>query len=292
MVFPLRKVIDFAMTKPAEVDEAYRQFFGLLPFSELKPQWEQLFIEWLIFDYKPPIKTSFLIEYTLRNPDHLDRSTLNQFEQIVKTQLYSQFEIFKIKRGLWIYVEDLFSGKTYKVYDKKASESVPAKGIIPGRIAKVDNMWYLVGANSIYFPITYTERARRHMRKLKMKNFSPRDTVELLRSQEKPQRASVSIPTKKELEEKRKGLKEKYTDIAKKFNMTFSFDDLIEEIYKEERVNVLDFWKDLEKKGLKQKMLMEDVQLFQDMWNYFPHKCLNNLSPIEVFSKYSKKGSK
>lgn len=292
MVFPLRHIIDFAMQKPSEVDEAYRQFFGALPFSELKPKWEEFFLEWLIFDYKQSGGSSFLLEYILRNPDNLDGKTLNQFEQIAKTQFYSNFEIQKIKRGEWFSLEDLFTGKIYTVHDKKGSESVSGEGTIPGRIAQVDGKWYLVGANSVYFPITYTERAKRHMRKFNIKNFSPRDTVELLRSQEKLPPEPVHIPTKKELKEKRKNLKEEYNKTPKKFGTTLSFSDLIRAIYQENRVNVLDFWKSLEKRGLPVELMKENVNLLTDIWNYFPHKCLNDLSPLEVFAKFKEKGTR
>ena len=291
MTFPLRKIINFAMTKPAEVDTAYEQFFGSLLFSEVKQEWKELFFEWLIFDFKQSGRPSFLLEYILRNTDNLDEKTFNQFEQIAKTQFYSNFEIRKIKRGEWFSLEDIFTGKIYTVHDKKGSESVSGEGTIPGRIAQVDSKWYLVGANSVYFPITYTKRAKNNMRKLKMKNFSPKDTVELLRSQEQTSPVPISAPTKREMEEKRGNLKVAYAKIAERFNAAFLFDDLINEIYNEERVNVLDFWKELEKRGLKYEILIEDVELFQDIWNYFPHKCLNNLSPIEVFTKFKEKST-
>ncbi|MCL4419368.1 hypothetical protein M1146_04675 [Patescibacteria group bacterium] len=292
MVFPLKQVIDFAMAKPAEVDAAYKQFFGSLPFSELKPEWEELFSEWLIFDYKTSPGMSFLIEYILKNPSNINKELLDQLEQVAKTQIYSQFEILAIHRGQWIRLEDLFTGKVYTVYENKGSETLPGKGIIPGRIAEYEQKWYSVGANSVYFPIMHTERAKTHMRKLRIKNFSPRDTVELLRSHEEYPPVLISVPTKNELEEKRKSLKIKYEKIAKKFAVILSFNDLIGEIYKEKRVNVLDFWKGLERKGLKMEMLIENSKLFQDIWNYSPHRCLNNLSPIETFIKFNKKGPK
>lgn len=292
MVFPLRKIIDFAMIHPDEVDLAYKQFFGMLPFSELKSEWEELFLEWLIFDFKTLKRTSFLAEYVLKNPDKLDNKALDQFKQIVETQFYSQFEIQKIKRGQLITVEDLFTAETYTIYEKKGSERLSERGILPGRIAKVDEKWYLVGANSVYFPITYTERAKRNIREIKIKNFSPKDTIELLMSQEQSSPPTISMPTAEELQEKRKSLKEEYGKVAKKFGAALLVNELIEEIYKEERVNVLDFWKSLEKKGLKFEVLVENTELLQDIWNYFPHKCLKDLSPIEVFTKFSKKGAK
>lgn len=218
--------------------------------------------------------------------------SLDQFEAVVKTQFYSQFEIFAIKRGQWMRLEDLLTGKTYTVYEKKGSETLPGRGVLPGRIAQFEQKWYLVGANSVYFPMTYTERAKRNMKKFKIKNFSPKDTIELLMDQEKHPQDPIPIPDKKELEEKRKSLKEEYESAAKKCKVTFSFDDLVMEIYNEKKTNVLDFWKAFGKRGLKFEVVVENIQLLQDIWNYFPHKCLKNLSPIEVFAKFNKKGSK
>ena len=58
------------MTRPSEVDEAYKQFFRDLPFEQLKPEWEELFLEWLMFDYKQKSGASSLVEYILKDPDH------------------------------------------------------------------------------------------------------------------------------------------------------------------------------------------------------------------------------
>jgi hypothetical protein len=288
MVFPLRKIVNFAMQSPAEVDYAYKEFFGELPFSELETQWEELFLEWLIFDFKTSIGESFLAKYIFRNTDNLDKKTIRQFEQISKTQFYSEFEILKLKRGKWILAEDMFAGKKYTIYEKKGSEVLPEKGTIPGRIANVDGKWYLVGANSIYFPIAHTERLKKHMREMKISNFSPKDTVQLLRSKKNSPPEPVHAPTKKELKKKRESLEKKYEQDAQKFGTILSFSKLTEEIYSEDRVSVLDFWMSLEEKGLKEKMIMEDVSLLQDIWNYFPHKCLNGLSPIEAYTKFKK----
>lgn len=289
MIFPLKQVINFAITRPAEVDKAYQQFFGQLPFSELKTEWEELFLEWLVFDFRPSSGISFLVEYTLRNPDNLGEEKINQFKQIAKTHFYSQFEILKVKRGEWIRVENLFDGKVYKVYEKKGSETLPGKGLIPARVANVDGKWYFVGANSIFYPLTHTERAKKHLWSLKIKKYSPKDTVDLLRAREENPPEPVQIPTAKELKEKHISLEKEYKELAQKHHSTLPFDRLISAIYREERVNVLDFWTELENKGLKTEMLMENVGLFQDIWNYFPHKCLNNLSPIEAFKKIKKR---
>lgn len=288
MVFPLKKVIEYAMKNPVEVDRAYEQFFGSLPFSELKPEWEELFLEWLIFDFRTLFKTAFIAEYILQNPDDLKEEILNQFIQIAETHHYSHFEVIKIKKGEWIEIEDLYSGKMYRVYDKKTSETIASFGTIPVRVAQVEGKWYLVGANSVFFPITHTARAKKNMLDINGKGYSPKETVDLLRDQEKNPPSGVPNISKEELKLKRLSLRRKYINLAKRGKITLSFEALIGEISQENKVNVLDFWKSLEKKGIKFEVLVNNMEIFQDIWNYFPHRCLNNLSPVEVFVKLKK----
>jgi hypothetical protein len=282
MRFPIRKVIEFAMTRPDEVDKAYRDFFDDLPFTELEKEWEELFLEWLIYDYKRKNGPAFIIEYALKNPNNHSEDEISQFEQIAETHFYSNFEILEIKRGKWLELEDLFTGNKYKVYDKSGSESLSGRGQIPGRLAKIHSRWYLVGANSVFFPITHTARAKKHMRDLSPKNFSPRDTVELLRQHSQGQDITrPPVLTKKELKAKRKKLKKKYEKCAKKYKATLSFENLLKEINNEDRVNVIDFWQGLKPKGLPEDFFFNQPQLLGDIWNHFPHKCLDEKSPIE-----------
>ncbi len=288
MRFPLRKVIDFSMTKPGEVDGAYLEFFGNLPVDQLRKEWEELFLEWLTFDYKQKGGTTFLVEYILRNPDNFDAEKISQFEQISRSQIYSMFEIQEINKGKWFILEDLHTGKIYKVLEHTGTTILKDRGSIPGRIAKVDGNWYLVGANSVYFPLTHTQRSKKYMRKFKITNYSPKDTAELLMAHDNRPPAPPEAVTKKQIEDKRVELKKTFEEIAEKYHFSLSFDALLNEIYRENRVNVLDFWKSLAKKGLSEKFLSEKPEVMQDIWNYFPHKCLNGLSPIEAYIKMKK----
>ena len=289
MRFPLRKVIDYAMTKPIEVDEAYRQFFGDLPFDKLKPEWEQLFLEWLMFDYKPKIGSSFLIEYVLKNPDKLEEKVRNQFQQIAETHKYGLFEILKIEEGQWFLLEDIYTGKTYKVYEEKGTTQIKRPGQIPGRVANVDGLWYLVGTNSVYFPITYTKRLKDQMRKMKVRNFSPKDTVELLRAQENHPPKMPPKVNRKQIIEKRKELQARYEKFVQTYGASLPFTDLLGKVNEENQSAMGDFWQELMKNGIPEKFFFEQWELFQDIWNYFPHKCLNDLSPIEMFSRLKKR---
>lgn len=283
MKIPLRKVIDYAMTEPDVVDQAYLDFFGSLDPHDLKQEWEDLFLEWLIFDYRQEGSVSFLHKYVLKNPAKLAEKKLNIFTQTAETNHYSNFEILQIKRGEWLMLEDIFTGKKYKVYEKKGSRQLPNKGTVPGRIAKINGKYYLVGANSVFFPITHTERSKKLMREGNFNKFSPRDTVDLLRNHNK--HSPPPVLTKKEIKAKKKKLEAKYNKIAKKYNIALAFEDLIDSIYKEEYDHVTDFWNNLVKNFIKEEVFNKHLQLFQDIWNHFPHKFLNGKSPAELYTE-------
>lgn len=277
-----RKVLDFALEKPAVVDRAYFEFFGLLPPSDLEKEWEDLFLEWLIFDYQQKNGTSFFIEYTLKNPDQLSKDKIAKFKQVAETQFYSFFEIQDIKKGQWFILENLHDGKIYKVYEKKGTSIIKGPANLPGRIAKINNRWYLIGANSVYFPTTYTKRAKKVIREMKIKNYSPKDTVNILRNRGQPLPPKL---TKKQIKNKKKDLQKEYEKCLKKYQLFLSFDDLIQAVYKEDTNNLIGFWENLIGKGLTEKFIIKEIKLLEDILNYFPHQCLNDMSPVEVYNQ-------
>ena len=293
MIFPLHLITEYAHTKPSELDRALEELFGNGPLpKDADPESEEilegLFGEWLIYEYKQINGSTFIVEFILKNPGRLPQSQLHQFEQIVKTQFYSEFEIGKVKRGEYLEIEDIASGKVYRAYDKSGSSNPPTRGNLRARLAKVDEKWYLVGSNPINLPMTYTDRMKRIIRKEMQGNpFTLKSTVELILHQVKHQQTTPKIPTTKELSAKRTQLEKKYTMASQKFGASLTFSNLLNEIYHEDRANVLNFWKRLTKRGLPEKMLVEELQILQDIWNYFPHHCLGDISPVELYAKLS-----
>lgn len=181
MRLPFHLVIGYADKNHKEITRALEEFFGKdLP----PPDWENvwaLFREWLIFDYKQKSGTSFLEEYSLKNPDSLPLSQINQFRQVAQTHHYTMLEIKTLKRGKWIICEDILSGKEYKIFDKSGSETTPGVGLIQTRIGRVDDKWYFVGSNPVFTPITFTPRHKKFMRKVHKNNkYSPKVNLELL----------------------------------------------------------------------------------------------------------------
>ena len=290
MKLPFSLIIEFAHQNLNEIESALGQFFGLksLKNSDNDEDIFPLFSEWLIYDFKRPAGVSFINEYILKNPNKHPEKLLDQFSQASQTQLYSHYEILQVKKGEWIKVEDIFSGKTYRVYDKSSSKTIPKFGLLHSRIAKVDKRWYFVGANPFYFPITHTDRAKNIFRRdFKNKKQSPKDTAELLLNHPNyPDSDNIpNPPTKKELKNKLKRLRKHYNKKGEKYNLKLSFDQVADFIYQEDRVNVLDFWQELAKKGLGEKFIFTEIKLLEDMWNWLPHKCLGGKSPIEMYTK-------
>lgn len=290
MKFPLHLAIEYAHTKPFELDRAYKEFFGTVGPDEITNEdVKALYFEWLIFEYRQKSGTTFLTEYALRNPDQLSDTQLDQFRQIIKTHRYSEFQIISVAPRLYIEVEDIFSGTKYKVYDTLGSQNSQKKGVLKARIACVDTKWYLVGANPIYIPMVYTPRMKKILQKdFHMTHSFIKDTAEILLQREKNPPQPPKVPTKKELIAKRKDMEKLYESRVISYNVKLPFQKLIREIYEENRVNMLDFWQELTKKGLTAKFIVKEFSILQDIWNYFPHKVLNGLSPVEAYGKMRK----
>lgn len=294
MKFALHRIIDFAFTQPSEIDRALTEFFGAPPIKPFADEnIEPLFLEWLIYEYKPTSGPVMMVSYILRNPDRLPEREIDQFKHIIQTQRYSDFEILGFVPGSHIILEDVFTGEKYDVFDKIGSINAQSKGILKARIARVDEKWYLVGANPIFIPMTYTPRMKKILkRNKKVHGVSIRDTADMLIERENHPPEPPKIMTGEELVAKRKELEDAYNKACVKHKASLVFADLLNDIYEEQRVNVLDFWKKLTKKGLNEDFFMNELQLLQDIWNHFPHKDLGGISPSEMYAKLSKESKR
>lgn len=288
MKFPLHLVIDYAHTKPAEIDRALEQLFGNGPLpkdltSEEEELLQGLFGEWLINEYRQTNGSTFLTEYILTQPGKVSNKIIDQFTQIAQSNFYSEFEFRSVKPGDYIVVEDIFTGKVYYVYDKLGSQNAPVGSTSRMRLARVDGRWYAVGSNPVLLPLHFTERLKKILRtEIKPPRPTLKDTVELIRQ---PKLPPPKIPTKEELKEKREEIEKQFSYAVIKHKSQLTFVEVKQAVFAEDRVNPGDFWQGLVKRGLPMKFLLEDFQILQDLWNYFPHRCLNDLSPIEVYTR-------
>ncbi len=282
MHLPFGLVINYAHTKPKEMEGAGYEFFGSEPPStDQEDDAIPLFGEWLIYDFKQDNGITFLAEYCLKNPDNLTEDTINKMIQVAETNQYSQFEIRSQRLGEWIELEDLKTGEVIKIWDTTGSSHDFKKGTLHGRRALIDSKWCFVGANPIYMPVTNTQRMKKFLRKtFKDVKITPKDTWELIKKQNA---VSPEVPSIRELPSLRKKLKQKFVKLTRKYSCKISFKDITDAVYKEDRADVSGFWQDLIKKGLAEELFFKEYQLFNDIWNFFPHRCLDDKSPLEVF---------
>ena len=287
MKIPLHLVVNYAQTKPAEIDRGLIEFFGSVPEKPYENEnIEPMFWEWMIFEFKQTNGPNFITEYVLKNPDSLAKAELTKLEQAAQTFYFSEFEIMETVPGSYMLLEDIFTGDKYKIYDRLESSNITGKGMLMTRIAKIEKKWYLVGANPVHFPLTYTSRMKRMLRK-NDDGFRPSvkaAAVMLIKQETNPTKPPRSVG-KEEIKRKRKKLEENYKKVAVKHGVTLAFDQFLLEIYNESGRKPLDFWKMLTKKGLTESFLFGQIKLLQDTWNYFPHKCLGGLSPAEMMDK-------
>lgn len=285
MKLPFHLVINFAYTREQEVRKSRREFFSdAEPLTkEQEKEALPLFYEWLIYDYRLANGSSFIIEYSLRNPDNLDKDMVSCFRQVVESQWYGAFEIVRVKRGKWLHLKHLLTGRKIKVYDQTSSATIPEQGTLIGRIGKINKQWYFVGSNPIYLPVTYTNRMKKLFQKTNQQYFSsPKDTWRLFALKAVPPPAETSS---EEIKRKRKLVRQEYQSLAKKHNLSLSFKQVAAEIYEEDNVSPLKIFKRLMKQGLPKEVLVENLKIFEDIWNYFPHKIHKGKSPVEVYQE-------
>lgn len=99
----------------------------------------------------------------------------------------------------------------------------------------------------------------------------------------------METESKQQIFKRRKEIERGLTELLKETQSDFALDDVKEIIYNEdgqdslsEIVAMFDSGQDLSK-------LNESLETINDAWNYFPHKCLSGLSPVEKVLEYQQK---
>ena len=110
--------------------------------------------------------------------------------------------------GSYMLLEDIFTGDKYKVYDRLGSSNIAGEGMLMARIAKIEKKWYLIGANPVHLPLTYTPRMKRMLRRENKDGFRPsvKDAAAMLIKQEISPTKLPRPVSKEEIRRKRKKL--------------------------------------------------------------------------------------
>lgn len=289
--FRIGKIVAYIGRTGIDLEKAAQDFFGKYEIYPNMSYWEQissLFNEWLVFDYRPKNGLTITADYYLKSLDKLSPSLLNELKQIVETQTYDLFEAEDVSPGKSMNVWGLFRGKKYKVLEKSLSFAIQdRKGSFYNRIARVNGKFYFIGSHPFIFPITHTDRARNFFKQTKGKPVTPKDVLPLIIEKESGKRSDL-IPslTKKGIKAKRKKLEKKFKKLSQKYGLTIPFRKLTDFVYQEAyQDHFADFYKDITTVGLPERMIVDNVKFFQDIWNFFPHKKLGNKCPAEKFKE-------
>lgn len=286
--FQLRHIVAYASRNKVLLELAVNDFFketGELGNKDNQDLIIGLFNEWLIFDFKLPSGNTPIVEYYFKNPDNFPKELMDELKQIIETQHFDMLEILSMNPGEWMQVYGFVAGKTYKVYEKAGSQKAPEKGTFWGRVAKVHDRYILVGSNPVYLPFTSSNRVKQLYWNNKQEGFSPKDVLPLIMQTGTksiiPERKPM---TDKQLAQKREEIKERYKQLMKKFVFTVPFYKVVNFVYNENyKTNFADYTKDLAKLGIPETALISSIDIFNDIWNYFPHKILKGKSPCELY---------
>lgn len=261
MHFPFYLIIAYSGRHKKELSEAYMQFFG-----DSRKRSDQrvlgLFAEWVMYEYKRPSGKSFMDSYIETNPDMLGEKLLGQFRQISNSQFFGQFEVISVKKGSSFEVEDMFSGKTYIVYDEEGSRHV-TRGIIYARLGEADGKWSLVGANPVILNLTYAPELKSALKKeVGATRFSVVDAYDLIRYQ------SAQIRRLNAGARKRK-LKEWYEEKAQKYQVRVPFEKIVSMTQKSSSDSILTYWQQWLERGFTKEFLYKELKLFLELWDVY-----------------------
>lgn len=245
---------------------------------------EGFFMEWVAFDYRLRNGKKLIEDFISENPLKLSVTELEAYEDLMINK-YGMFEIVGIKLDEYIDLESLQSGKTYHVKEKMGTHDARLATILFCRIGKVDDHWELIGSDPISYPIHYTERAKALMRKDKS-SMTPKDTLKLLQHKNSKQpsefEANLSLSSEK-LAQKKEKIISQLTKHLVKIKSKTSVQDILKIVFQAKGKPGDDTWKIIyilvgSLKAPSQKV----IDLASDIWNYFPHKELNGLSPAQM----------
>jgi hypothetical protein len=96
----------------------------------------------------------------------------------------------------------------------------------------------------------------------------------------------MQIASKQQIIKRRKEIEQDIIDLLSRAESDFSLDDVKEVIYSEEGQDDLTRAISMFDTGKIPDELENIIELTNDAWNYFPHKILKGLSPVEKILEY------
>jgi len=189
----IQKIFGYYFTKPQfkeEVLNAIRKFFnkpdldiGTESKLELKESDEEKFNEWFIFDFRFKNGKTPLEDFCERNPYNFNQIRLQTYKDL-QENFYGIYEVLEVRTSSGLTLENIQTGKTYKIKEFLGTFETKEGEILFGRVGKVGDHYELVGSNSIKLPIEVAQSAKKIFRKSKDK-FNPKIVRDLFFKKEK-----------------------------------------------------------------------------------------------------------
>ncbi len=99
----------------------------------------------------------------------------------------------------------------------------------------------------------------------------------------------MEIETKQQILERREEIEKEILELLEETKSDFGLDDIKEIIYNEEDQGDLVHVMAMFDRGQGLSEMSEILETINDAWNYFPHKCLDGLCPMEKILEHKLK---
>ena len=140
---------------------ALREFFDRPDLDrggglEATPEEENLFMEWLFFNYKLKNGKTMLEDFYKNNPFNLSNQDLSIYKDL-QENTYGFYQVKKVDVGEGMILKNLQTEREYYVNEFQGTLNIEKESIITGRIGKVGDHHELVGSDSLILPIHFSK---------------------------------------------------------------------------------------------------------------------------------------
>jgi len=280
----ISKVREYYLEKDDSIFlDALRKFFDQPDLDrgnqlETTPEQENLFTEWLFFDYKLKNGKTMLEDFYSVNPWNLSKEELSTYKDL-QTNIYGMYEVEKVHIGQGMSLRNLQTRKRYYVQEFSGTLNIKEGAVLFGRVGKVADHYELVGCDATVISVNFGQNFLRELKKVK-DHFTPKTTSSLYTKERK----ESSLPTKDEVLKEAKEIEEAIIELLERTESDFSLEDVKDAIYNEEEQDDMMHVVAMFDRGRPDE-LGEVLELVTDAWNYFPHKALAGRCPMEMIKK-------
>jgi len=259
---------------------ALREFFDRPDLGqggdlEATQEEENLFTEWLFYDFKMENGKTMLEDFYDTNPFSLSKKELSVYKDL-KKNIYGLYKVLGVKAGEGLTLKNIQTGRKYFVHEFSGSLGINKGIIMSGRVGRVGHHYELVGSDGLIIPLSFSKKY--------LKMFQDDDnqiTPKFIRGIVHKQKNVKSL-SKEEIIKQKHEIEQEFIDLLEEHQSNYTLGDIKEIIYNEDGQDDLTKIIRIFDRGGDASELDNILELATDAWNYFPHKLLNNRSPMEM----------